>query len=395
MANEQTRVAKFQGVYYRESDSRKYKGKPDRCFYITFKDALGKKVWEKVGWQSEGYSAQFAAGVRAERMQSIRHGDELPREKKKEITFCELWSRYEQWIDTNQKHPRHDRGRYHAHLEKRFKDKPLSKITAFELERLKSDLRKQDLSDATIKHVVIIVRQMFNKAIAWKMWQGENPMKQVKLPKLQNRRERFLRYEEANRLLNELEKSSGQLRNMACVSLYTGMRAGEIFDLRWTHIDLQNDLIHIADPKGGEPRKAFIVPQVKEILERLKTDNRPAEQYVFLSRKGERIVEVSNAFGRVVERLGLNEGITDRRQKVTFHTLRHTFASWLALRSTPILTIKELMGHKTLAMTERYAHLMPDHKRDAALAMAQDAQKQLSMAEEQGSRGLLHTPTVS
>ena len=60
-----------------------------------------------------------------------------------------------------------------------------------------------------------------------------------------------------------------------------------------------------------------------------------------------------------------NNGVTDPRQKITFHTLRHTFASWLAINGTPILTIKELLGHQSLAMTERYSHLSPDHKRQA------------------------------
>jgi len=94
-------------------------------------------------------------------------------------------------------------------------------------------------------------------------------------------------------------------------------------------------------------------------------ENGHPEDYVFLSTKGEKIKEVSNAFAKVVKRLGFNEGITDRRQKVSFHTLRHTFASWLALRGESILTIKELLGHQTLAMTERYSHLIPDHKRRA------------------------------
>jgi len=57
-----------------------------------------------------------------------------------------------------------------------------------------------------------------------------------------------------------------------------------------------------------------------------------------------------------------NKGVTDPRQKITFHTLRHTFASWLAIQGTHILTIKELLGHQTLAMTERYSHLIPEQK---------------------------------
>jgi integrase len=210
---------------------------------------------------------------------------------------------------------------------------------------------------------LVLVRQIFNKAIAWGMWDGENPIKKVKLPRLNNRRERFLSQKEAKLLLEELQKVSPQLHDMSLLGLHTGMRAGEIFALKWGHVDFENGLIHIADPKSGRARKAFMTPTVKEMLLKLKAGE--PEGYLFQSRVGGPIQSVSHAFDRAVRRLGFNNGITDPRQKVTFHTLRHTFASWLALQNTPILTIKELLGHQSLAMTERYSHLSPDQKRQA------------------------------
>ena len=106
-----------------------------------------------------------------------------------------------------------------------------------------------------------------------------------------------------------------------------------------------------------------MTPTVKEMLLKLKAGD--PEGYLFQFRAGGPIQSVSHAFDRSVRRLGFNQGITDPRQKVTFHTLRHTFASWLAIQGTPILVIKELLGHQTLAMTERYAHLIPDQKKQA------------------------------
>jgi integrase len=75
-------------------------------------------------------------------------------------------------------------------------------------------------------------------------------------------------------------------------------------------------------------------------------------------------------FLRLAEKLKLNKDVTDPRQKACFHTLRHTFASWLALQGETLLTIKELMGHKTITMTMRYAHLIPDQKRRAVEKLA-------------------------
>jgi integrase len=79
----------------------------------------------------------------------------------------------------------------------------------------------------------------------------------------------------------------------------------------------------------------------------------------------QRIKEVSDTFERTVKKLGFNEGITDRRHLLTFHSLRHTFASWLALNGEQLKTIQELMRHKTIQMTMKYAHLIPDKKRQA------------------------------
>ncbi len=68
---------------------------------------------------------------------------------------------------------------------------------------------------------------------------------------------------------------------------------------------------------------------------------------------------------KIVDKSGFNDSVEDARQKVVFHTCRHTFASWLAIQGTPLYTIAKLMGHKSLAISERYSHLSPDHKKHA------------------------------
>jgi len=231
---------------------------------------------------------------------------------------------------------------------------------------MKSEITKDGLSSGSVKHCLVLFRQIFNKAVLWGIYKGDNPIKGVKLPTLQNQRERFLSYEEADKLLDELKGTSKQLHDMALMSLHCGLRAGEIFNIRGQYLDFENGLINVADPKNKETRKAFMTAAVKEMLLSRKPDS-PAG-YVFKDTKhAGKINSVSAAFARAVKRLGLNSGITDSRQKITFHSLRHTFASWLALQGETILTIKDLLGHKTLAMTIRYAHLMPEQKRQATL----------------------------
>jgi len=106
---------------------------------------------------------------------------------------------------------------------------------------------------------------------------------------------------------------------------------------------------------------------VKDILKKRVTEK---DSYLFQDRRHNgKIMAVSKAFREVVDSLGFNKGIEDNRQRVTFHTLRHTFASWLALQGESLMTIRELLGHKSFEMTKRYAHLVPDEKRKAALRL--------------------------
>jgi integrase len=361
-------VTKYPGVYERLSDTRTHNGKPDLCYDISYKSD-GKKVWEKVGWLSEGYSAKLASQIRAERLRSLRHGQELPKQKKKFLLFRDLGTKYLEWAKDNKtRKGRDDVYLYRNHLAPRLDNKRLNEITSFDLERMKSELAKGGLSPATVKHCLVLFRQIFNKAIMWGLHQGQSPIKGVKMPTLNNRRERFLSHEEADLLLMELAKTSKQLHDMALLSLHCGLRAGEIFNLKGHDLDFENGLINISDPKNKASRKAFMTEAVKAMLQARRPE-KPEELVFKDKRHGGKIREISSAFEKVVVRLGLNEGIQDPRQKVCFHSLRHSFASWLCLQGETILTVKELLGHKSLAMTERYSHLIPDHKRRATLAL--------------------------
>lgn len=117
------------------------------------------------------------------------------------------------------------------------------------------------------------------------------------------------------------------------------------------------------DSKGGLNRTAHMTGTVREIF--LSKSKATPTSLVFKDRKGGMIKEVSNAFGRAVKDLGFNDGIDDPRQRVYFHTLRHTFASWLVQSGENLYTVKELLGHSTMAMTERYSHLASKNLKDA------------------------------
>lgn len=376
----------IKGVYERRSETKTFKGKPDLCFDISYKKD-GKKIWEKIGWLSEGYSAKLAEQVRAERIRSIRHGEELPKQKKKApaITFAEIGEKYVKWSKDNKKSAKDDASRYANHLLPEFGAKRLDEISPLDIEKFKSRIAKggrvartydggrkalqePGLSPQTVKHCLALLRQIYNKAAAWGLYTGLSPVKDVQLPRVRNSRERFLSYQEAELLLKELKAVSPIVHDISVLSLHCGLRAGEIFNLQGQDIDLSRGIIRIIDPKNGENRAAFMTGAVKEILATRMPES-PAD-HVFKDRlHGGKIEGVSHTFKKVVTRSGLNDGVIDRRQRICFHTLRHSHASWLALQGESLLTIAESLGHKGLDMVRRYSHLIPDEKRKASLKL--------------------------
>lgn len=374
------KVSKEKGVYELFSETKTFKGKPDICFYIALK-IDGKLSWEKIGWLSEGYSTKLASNIRSERLRSIRHGDELPKQKKRNVlTFEELAEKYLKWSSENKSRKGiDDKSRYENHLKARFDNKRLDEILPqTDLEAMKNEMSKMNFSPKTIAHCLALIRAMYNKASDWGLYQGANPVKKIKMPVIKNSRDRFLTIEEAKILLKELKRNhqyeneyrelkDPKLHDMALISMHTGARASEIFRLKGQDVDFQNGLITLRDTKNTETRYAPMTKDIREILKKRIPQN--VNEYIFTDDNGQKIKEVSNTFERVVNRLGLNNGIIDRRQKVVFHTCRHSFASWLAIQGIPMYTISKLMGHKSIVMSERYSHLSPNHKKDAIIGL--------------------------
>lgn len=375
MASKRERIKKYSGVYFRTSNNRPlYRSKPDQCYDITYKDHNNKKVWEKIGWKSEGVTAAYASQIRSERLRDLRLGQEvIPIQKKRKLQICfgEIATQYLEWADANKKSAIDDHSRYTTHLQKCLGKQKLSDISPLTLEQLKADLYKKGLSPATTKHCLVLVRQIFNKAIAWDLFSGINPVTKIKLPKLDNKRTKSLTHKDAILLLNTLRKKSQQLHDISLISLMTGMRFSEIVSLTWSDIDLKNNIIHIRDTKHGDTRQSYMTEEISTLVNGKVTTSQKPTDLLFPNTKGKKQTQISHTFMRTVKALKFNEGIEGRAEKVVFHTLRHTFASWLAIQGTPLYTIKELMGHKTIEMTERYAHLLPDTKREAINQLAE------------------------
>jgi integrase len=389
------KTTKFPGVRYKEPGTRRFKGRPEKYYSIRYRRG-GKLVEEGAGWESAGVNPQSCSQERTQIVQNIRVGEgyfslktkreieeakRLAKIEEKEATerdktpLSGIAEKYLEWSKHNKKSWKDDLSRYRNHVKPVLGHYPIKNIGIIQLESLKKKLKAKGISEQTVLHCLTLVSAIFNRASSWGLYQGENPVratvkadkKFLKIPDAS--RKAFLTQDQADTLLDDLKARSPQLHDMSLLSLYTGARAGEIFNLVWADIDLKNKFIILRDTKNGDTRNLFMTPQVEKMLKERIPEHMKKNELVFKNRNGKQIQEVSNAFSRAIHKLGFNQDVTDRRHKIVFHSLRHTFGSWLALQGTPIFNIKELMGHRKIEMTMVYAHLLPDEKRKAVLEL--------------------------
>jgi len=366
-------VKKYAGVFFTESTVRKWRERADKCFWVCFKDAKsGKLCWERCGWASEGWTPEAAQRRRYELLEQDRAGAYKPKQERKadQMTFGELMkNHYLPWSRDTKKRYAGDEHLYRNWLKPRFADKELRHIDPLSLERLKKEMRDAGKAEATIRHALCLIRQAFNKAVVWQLWPGENPCKGVSFPTPNNARQRFLTQEEAARLLEALRQRSPQVARIAVLSLYGGLRLSEILGLAWSNVDLKNGIIMVQDTKNNESRPIFITEPIRQVLRELATG--APEELLFKSKTGNPVVWLSKSFAATVNELKLNEGVADRRERVTFHSLRHSYASWAVQAGVPLYTVGKALGHRSLSMAARYSHLSSDSHRAAAEAVAQ------------------------
>lgn len=369
-------VKSFPGVRTKECIRN---NKKDIYFSIRY-TRNGKQYEESIGYKSEGFTAAQAYEILSELKRDIKTGKALSLREKTEqrkqekianeaanMTFSELFEEYYQpHIQNKDKKSTYDR---EVHLYKKWL-KPvlggvkLNLISRISLIRLLQPMEKKRLSNRSKNYAIALTRQVFNFAIRNELFAGDNPAARFdELKKEDNRRMKFLSDEELNNLLEELKKHSYSVYLMALISADCGLRAGEIFKLTWADVSLEEKMLFLRDTKNGKNRFAYMTNRVAEEFSKLKQGE--GNEFVFQSKTGSKIEHVSRTFERAVKALGLNDGITDRRQKVVFHSLRHTFASRLVQKRVSLYEVKELLGHSDIAMTQRYSHLANETLRQA------------------------------
>ena len=157
------------------------------------------------------------------------------------------------------------------------------------------------------------------------------------------------------------------VHDMAIFSLQTGARAGEIFSLTWADVDLFHGTALLRDTKSNRNRPLFLTDEIKNMLARRRATGVKSTDLVFPDKNGNKIVQISDSFNRAIDMLELNKDVIDRRDKLTFHSLRHSYASQLVHSGVDLYHVKELLGHSTIQLTERYSHLSESALKKAAM----------------------------
>ena len=377
----------YPGVRYREHSTRSYKGRPDR--YFTIRYYTGSKDHEEgLGWASDGWTPKKAAAVLSSLKEAHQTGigpqslaekrlevqakreetqSQARQEEAQSMTLEDFLNRY--YLPRAQETKRSwrtDENRINYRIIPALGVYPIRSITPSQITDFLKGLAKEKLSPATVKHHFAILRQAFKLASSTiiedvAILEGKGPMQELKAPALFNARENFLSYEQADELIAAAKTRNMDLHDAIVLSLNTGLRLGELLRLEWVDVDLTHGIITVRQEEHRKPGgKAFVNDDAHAVLARRREEREKGKSLVMQPRWGKQRENLSHEFKAVVDSLGWNDGVADPVHRIVFHSLRHTFASWLAMAGTDIYRIKTLMRHKTLAMTERYAHLIPD-----------------------------------
>lgn len=217
-------------------------------------------------------------------------------------------------------------------------------------------------SHATVNRYLAALSHAFTVAVNEWGWVENSPMRKVSRLKEPRGRVRFLEDGERTALLKACEQSKlPELKLIVVLALSTGARQGEIMGLQWKQVDFERGVITLEETKNGERRVLPLTGYAKTLLEQHGKVRRLDSLLVFPDRGGKRPVNIRAAWNNTLEAAGIED--------FRFHDLRHSAASYLAMNGASLAEIAEVLGHKTLQMVKRYAHLSEAHTANVVASM--------------------------
>jgi integrase len=333
--------------------------------------------------QISAISASDARKEAAKRIADYIHGNDPMAAKKaaQASTFEEfVRERYAPWINSHQKRPK-ETLRLLALFYPYFGNRKLAEIDAGVIERFRS-ARLKKVKPNSVNHDITALRAALNRAIDWGLLK-EHPMRTVKKSKVDsNAKIRYLSPDESRRLreamnnrelnhraererFNQWRKERGyeeypdfgtytdHLKPMVLLALNTGMRRGELFDLKWEDVNFAGRILTVVGEtaKSGKTRHIPLNDEALSVL-RAWYEQRKESERVFPNADGGRLDNISTSWENLINSAQI--------KNFRFHDLRHDFASRLVMAGVDLNTVRELLGHSDIKMTLRYAHLAPE-----------------------------------
>ena len=315
----------------------------------------------------------------------------IERQKRKQVsTFGDfIDEHYADWAAAHQKTAAATIKRLKVSFSK-FLNMPMATISPLDMERWRAQRMKDGVKTNTVNRDITAIKAALNRAVEWELI-AVNPIAKVKKAREDKEvRVRYLDEAEEHRLRSQLKRREQDARDardrtnqwrrdrkmeplpslhavpftdhlmpMVLLSINTGMRRGELFDLKWSHVNFDRRIVTVS-AQTAKSRKTRHIPLNGEAFETLKAWRSQCDlgnSRVFESEDGARFDNVNSSWKKLLE----DAKIADFR----WHDMRHHFASRLAMGAVDLNTIRELLGHSDYGMTLRYAHLAPEHRREA------------------------------
>jgi integrase len=332
-----------------------YLRKDSAVWWISYTDASGKRIRCSAGTEDKKEATALENQRKAEAHQVKIWGKQPERRFDALMVF---------WLQSHADKKSLDRDKgIIKNLRPHFQATPLQDLAASAIRAYIAARKAQNIQNATINRELALLSAALNYAQTELEWQVPNPVKGRKLKEPEGRL-RWLTHDQAARLLDVSNHANQTpyLPDFINLALNTGMRKEEMLGLEWNRVDLKQNLIHL-EPQHTKTAKHRAIPVNQSardaLLNRLRfrAEHCPDSPWVFATLDGSRLGSPRKAFATAMQRAGITE--------FTIHDLRHTCAAWLVSAGAPLIAVRDLLGHSTIKMTERYAHLAPDNVRGA------------------------------
>jgi integrase len=338
-------------------------GKPEKIYYIRYRKD-GKLIEEKAGRQfQDDMTPARASNLRGLKIEGKRASNEEKRQADKEIKAAEtnkwtidrLWKKYRSY-NPNLKGLKTYKSQYNLWLKPAFANKEPHEILQLDVDRLRLKMLKKR-KPQTVKHVLSLLNRIVNFGVRKQLCDGFKF--QIEMPSVNNAKTEDLSPKQLQKLLKVIEEDEHpQAGSMMKMALFTGMRRGELFKLKWKDINFHRGFINIIDPKGGPDQKIPLNDAARELLD---NHHKTQSPYVFPGHAGRQRVNIAKQVKKIKDNAGLPEDFRP------LHGLRHVYASMLASSGeVGMYTLQKLLTHKDPKMTQRYAHLRDEALKEAS-----------------------------